>query len=123
MTCPLSFVTKNGSSFGYESSHVLRGRVSIGDIFVRGNVYLLRDVMRTFCIFSFLYFLDTLFLLCDSKPCTLFDIYIYIYMLIYVFFTYLYICCFFSLFIHMFLITCMQSIISVSHKDALMSFV
>ena len=34
-----------------------------------------------------------------------------------------YICCFFSLFMHMLLITCMQSIISVSHKDALMSFV
>ena len=33
-----------------------------------------------------------------------------------------YMCCFFSLFIHMLLITCMQSIISISHKDALMSF-
>ena len=76
MTYPLSFVTKRGSSFGYESSHVLRGRVSIGDIFVRGSVFVLRDVVRTVCIFSFLYFLDTLFLLCDSKPCTLFDIYI-----------------------------------------------
>ena len=31
--------------------------------------------MRTFCIFSFLFFLDTLFLFCDSKPCTYFDIY------------------------------------------------
>ena len=31
VTCPLSFVTKRGSSFGYESSHVHRGRVSIGD--------------------------------------------------------------------------------------------
>ena len=46
-----------------------------------------------------------------------------IYMMMYVFFTYLYMCCFFSFFIHMVLITCMQSIISVSHKDALMSFV
>ena len=60
MTYPLSFVTKRGSSFGYESSHVLRGRVSIGDIFVRGSVFVLRDVVRTVCIFSFLYFLDTL---------------------------------------------------------------
>ena len=61
-----------GSSFGYESSHVLRGRVSIGDIFVRGSVFFLsmRDVVRTFCIFSFLSFSDTLFLHCDSKPCT-----------------------------------------------------
>ena len=48
---------------------------------------------------------------------------IYIYMMMYVFFTYLYMCCFFSLFMHMLLITCMQSIIFVSHKDALMSFV
>ena len=46
-----------------------------------------------------------------------------IYMLKYVSFTYPYTCCFFSLFMHMLLITCMQSIISVSHKDALMSFV
>ena len=37
-------------------------------------------------------------------------------------FTYHFMCCFFSPFIHMLLITCMQSIISVSHKDALMSF-
>ena len=50
---------KRESSFGYESSHVLRGRVSIGDIFVRGSVYTLKDVVRTFYIFSFLYFLDT----------------------------------------------------------------
>ena len=35
--------------------------------------------MRTFCIFSFLFYLDTLFLHCDSKPCTYIDIYIYIY--------------------------------------------
>ena len=33
VTCPLSFVTKRGSSFRYESSHVLKGRVSIGDYF------------------------------------------------------------------------------------------
>ena len=32
--------------------------------------------MRTFYIFSFLFFLDTLFLHCDSKPYTHFDIYI-----------------------------------------------
>ena len=46
-----------------------------------------------------------------------------IYMMVYVFFTCLYMCCFFSIFMHMLLIFCMQSIISVSHKDALMSFV
>ena len=70
-------MTKKGSSFGYESSYVLKGRVSIGDIFVRQSVFVLRDVVRTFYIFSFLFFLDTLFLLYDSKPCTHFDIYIY----------------------------------------------
>ena len=54
----------------------------------------------------------------------IFDIYIYMMMMMmYVFFTYLYMYCFFSFFIHMVLITCMQSIISVSHKYALMSFV
>ena len=30
VTCPLSFVTKWESSFGYKSSHIFRGRVSIG---------------------------------------------------------------------------------------------
>ena len=35
--------------------------------------------MRTLCIFSFLYFSDTLFLYYDSKSCTYIDIYIYIY--------------------------------------------
>ena len=48
-------MTKMWSSFGYKSSHVLRGGVSIGDIFVRGSVFSLRDVVRTYCIFSFLF--------------------------------------------------------------------
>ena len=30
-TYPLSFMTKRGSSYGYESSHVHRGRIVIGD--------------------------------------------------------------------------------------------
>ena len=38
-------------------------------------------------------------------------------------FTYPFMCYFFSPFIHMLLINCIQSIIFVSHKDALMSFV
>ena len=38
MTYHLSFVTKKGSSFRYKSSHVLRGRVGIGHIFVRGSI-------------------------------------------------------------------------------------
>ena len=120
VTCPLSFVAKRGSNFGYKSSHVLRGRVSIEDIFVRGSVFLfMRDVVRTYCIFSFLYFLDTLFLHYDSKPCIHLYIYIYIYIyilrLLLLFFTYLFMCCFFSLFMHVLLITCMQSFISISH--------
>ena len=41
MTIPLLFVTKKESSFGYESSHVFRGRVSIGATFVKGSVYFL----------------------------------------------------------------------------------
>ena len=53
--------------------------------------------------------------LCKGEMCFI--------LLMYVSFTYPYMCCFFSLFMHMFLITCMQSIISVSYKDALMSFV
>ena len=37
-----------------------------------GGVFLfMRDVVRTFV--SFFFFLDTLFLYCDSKPCTLID--------------------------------------------------
>ena len=54
-------MTKRGSSFGYESSHVLRGGVSIG-LFVRGSAYLFEGCSEYFCIFSFLYLLDTLFL-------------------------------------------------------------
>ena len=55
MTCPLSFVTKNDSSFGYKSSHVLRGRVSIG-LFVRGGVLYFEGCSEDLCIFSFLSF-------------------------------------------------------------------
>ena len=57
MTYPLSFVTKRGSSFGYKSSHVLRVRVSIGDIFVRGSVFLYEGCSEDFLylFFSFLF--------------------------------------------------------------------
>ena len=49
------------------------------DIFVRRSVFpFMRDIVRTFCIFSFLYFSYTLFLHCDSKPCTHF---LYLYLL------------------------------------------
>ena len=55
MTCPLSFMTKRGSSFGDESSHVLRGKVSIGH-FVKGSVYTFEGCSEDLCIFSFLSF-------------------------------------------------------------------
>ena len=54
MTCPLSFVTKMGSSFEFKSSLVFWGRVSIG-FFLLGEVCIgLRDVVRF--IFTFLSF-------------------------------------------------------------------
>ena len=66
----LSFVTQKESSFGYESSHIHRGRVSIGHFCDRGSVFFFRDVVRTYVFFFFTFFIDTLFLLCDSKLCT-----------------------------------------------------
>ena len=78
MTYPLSFVTKRGSSFRYESSHVLKEKVSIG-LFERGSVFVYEGCSENFLYFFFSFFLDILFLHCDSKPCTLIDIYIYIY--------------------------------------------
>ena len=103
---------------------ILRGRVSIGH-FVRGSVDI-RDVVRITCIFSFLSFLHTLFLY--FRSCDHFYLHtLYLsslYMLMYVLLLPTpYMCCFFSLFMHVLLITCMQSIIFVSHKNALMSFV
>ena len=51
----------------------------IGDIFVMGSVFLfMRDVVRTYCIFSFLYFSDILFLHCIANLVFML-IYIYIY--------------------------------------------
>ena len=70
----------------------------------------MRDAVRTFCIFSFLFSLDTLFFVhwsCDHLVIANFVlmlIYIYILRLLLLSFIYLYMCCFFSLFMHMFLI-------------------
>ena len=74
---------------------------------------------KDFCIFSSLSLLDTLSLIYWSYDhmtyiVLIFDLYIYIYIDV-CYFTYLSMCCFFSFFIHMFLIKCMQSIISVSY--------
>ena len=83
-----------------------------------GGVFLfMRDVVRTFV--SFFFFLDTLFLYCDSKPCTLIDTHththIFTLRLLLHSFTYLFMCYFFSLFMHMILIYCMQSFIFMFH--------
>ena len=103
----------------------LRRRVSLGSLCQEECCYFLRDVVRILCIFSFLSFLNTLFLY--MRSCDHLQTYI-VHFLLYIvdvcfFFTYPFMCFFFSLFIHMLLIIGMQSIISVSHKDALMSFV
>ena len=110
-------MTKRGSIFGYESSHVLKGRVSVGDIFVRGSVFVYEGSSEDFLYLFFSLFLDTLFLLCDSKSCILFDI--YILRLLLHSFTYLFMCCFFSLFMHMLIIYCMQSFIFLFHTKML----
>ena len=47
------------------------------EIFVRGSVYFFEGCSEDLCIFFFSSFRDTLFLLCDSKPC----IYDVIYMM------------------------------------------
>ena len=114
VTCLFQSWQKGGVVLGMRVVMFLGEGLVIGDIFVMGSVFLfMRDVMRTYCIFSFLYFSDILFLHCDSKPCTYVDI--YIYRLLLLSFTYLFMCCFFSLFMYMLLIYCMQSFIFISH--------
>ena len=54
MTFPLSFMIKRGSSFGFESSLVLRGRISIGNFFVRGSVYSFEGCSEDLMYFLFL---------------------------------------------------------------------
>ena len=78
-----------------------------------------------YLFFFFFFFIDTLFLYLRSCDHLLtYIVLILLYMWMYVFLSPTpYMCCFFSLFMHVLLITCMQSIISVSHKDTLMDFV
>ena len=89
-----------------------------------GGECILRDEVRITCIFFFSFFLGYIYS-CTLGLVTIIDIHYtyFLYMLMYVSFTYPCMCCFFSFFTHMVLFTCMQSIIFVSHKDALMSFV
>ena len=85
----------------------LRGRVSFWDHFIRGSVIIfLRDVMRRSCIFSFLSLLGTLFLYMRSYDhLQTYIVLIFSYIVDICFsFTYPFMCCFFSLFIHMLLI-------------------
>ena len=104
----------------------LRGRVSFWIIVLGGVLFLFegcsKDIMYLFFSFFLRYIVlvhEVLWSFIDIH-CT----YFLFYNIDVCFsFTYPFMCCFFSLFIHMFLINCIQSIISVSHKDALMSFV
>ena len=96
---PLSIMTKRGRKCGF----FLRFYMFGGVVFhlVRGSVYLLVVLEASF---SFLYTsLVTIF----TYIMHIFDIYIYIYIWwCMLFFTYLSMCCFFSLFIYMLLIVC-----------------
>ena len=99
---PLSIMTKKGEKLWRKCGFFLRFYMLGEDVFhlVRGSAYLL--LVHRSC--------EHFYIHCAY----LWYIYIYIYMM-YVFFTYLSMCCFFSLFIHMLLIFCMKSFISVSH--------
>ena len=84
-----------------------RGRVSKGDFFCdRGSVY--EGCSEDFCIFSLLFILGTLSFVhqsCDHLViANLVLMLIYILSLLLLSFTYLYMCCFFSLFMHILLI-------------------
>ena len=50
-------MTKRGSSFGYKSSHSLRGKVSIGHFCVRGSVFVYEGCSEDFLclLFSLLF--------------------------------------------------------------------
>ena len=77
----LSFITKMGSSFGYENSHVLGGEL-VYEIFVRGSVYILRNVVRLLCIFFSFFYIYLMYTSLVTIWHTLYlsmDIYIYIY--------------------------------------------
>ena len=129
--CPLDhfYISRvKFSSFLYPLSIMTKRERNCGDFVVilkkilhirRRNTCLCKGEM---CFIFFGGVLTSLFLYIGLV--TMFTyILLFLYMLMYVSFTYPYMCCFFSIFIHMFLISCMQSIISVSHKDVLMCFV
>ena len=55
MTCPLSFMTKRGNSFGFESSLVFRERGIYDFFFDRGSVYSFKGCNENFMYFLFLF--------------------------------------------------------------------
>ena len=55
MTYPFSFMTKKGSSFGFESSLILRARFSIGHFFYRGSVYSFEGCSEDLMYFLFFF--------------------------------------------------------------------
>ena len=113
---PLSIMTKNGRNYGDFVVSFLK------IIHVRGrNTCLCKREVCFILLGGVLtsFFTYTGFVTMFTYIVLIFDI----FMMMYVFFTYLYMCCFFSIFIHMVLITCMQSYISVLHKDVLINFV
>ena len=93
-----------------------RGRVSIVDFCERRSVYEECSEDFLYLLFSF-HFRYIIFVhwSCDHLViANLVLMLIYILRLLLLFFTYLYMCCFFSLFMQMILISCMQSFISGS---------
>ena len=68
-------MTKRGNSFGMRVMYI--GGELAYEIFVRGRAHIFEGCSEDLCIFFFFSsFIDTLFLLCDSKPCTYDVIYI-----------------------------------------------
>ena len=108
------------SSFLYLLSITKRGRncgdfvgFSFFSLHVRGrNTYLYKGEM---CFILLGGVLTSFFLYTSLVAKITYIVLFLFYMLMYVSFTYPYMCCFFSLFMHMLLLTCMQAIISVSH--------
>ena len=115
---PLSIMTKGGRKCGFFLRFYILGGGNT--CFCKGDLCfnLLERVITSFVVigasFSLLYTgLVTIF----TYIVFIFDI----YMMMYVFFTYLYMCCFFSIFICMFVYVC-NLYLCFTH-DALMSFV
>ena len=89
-----------GSSFGYENSHVLGGEL-VYEIFVRGSVYILRNVVRLLCIFFSFFYIYLMY----TSPVTIWhtlylSMDIYIYMLMYVIHLSFHVLFLFSLYAH-----------------------